>query len=399
MRPFAQLTGRIELQKHCLTAVKGLLSDLQRKNTESVAYRHGQHRRALQRFIGEAAWEHEPILQKLSEHIGEKIGRPDGVIVFDPSAFEKCGNKSAGVARQWLGRFGKVDNGQVGVFMAYASKTQHALCNARLFLPQEWTDNKSRCAAAGIPEQAYATHKSRGQLCLEMLEQSGGFLPHAWITGDDELGRPTWFRRALRQRAEQYVLGVPAHTQIRDLDTAPPPYRGRKPAGPFLSVEKWREALDKRRWRKITIRAGEKGHMVMRIAAGRVLAITERGKHGSGQEELLVVTQRPEGNGMRYDYYLSNASPEESLAELARVINAEHRIEECFKRAKSEAGLADYECRTWKGWHHHITLSLLATWFLTVEVLEKKTPALTQCADGALHHCHVFAPALYAKTH
>jgi SRSO17 transposase len=400
VRPFAQLTGRIELQKHCLTAIKGLLSDLKRKNTESVAYRHGQHRRALQRFVGEAEWEHEPILQKLSGHVGDKIGQANGVIVFDPTAFEKCGKKSAGVARQWLGRFGKVDNGQVGVFMAYATDKQYGLCNARLFLPQEWTDNKSRCKAAGIPEHACAKHKSRGQLCLEMLEQSGKFLPHAWITGDDELGRPTWFRRALRQRNEQYILGVPSNILIRDLEDAPPySGRGRKPAGAFLSVEKWGDALDKGSWKKITVRDGEKRRMVMKIAAGRVLAITERGKQGSGQEELLVVTQRPEGKGVRHDYYLSNASPDESLAELARVINAEHRIEECFKRAKSEAGLADYECRTWKGWHHHITLSLLATWFLTLEVLEKKTPALTQCADGTLNHCHVFASALYAQAH
>jgi SRSO17 transposase len=397
VRPFAKRIGRIELQGHCLTAIKGLLSDLKRKNTESVAYRHGQHRRALQRFIGEAEWDHEPILQKLFEQVGEKIGRPNGVIVFDPSAFEKCGNKSAGVARQWLGRFGKVDNGQVGVFMAYASGKQYGLCNARLFLPKEWNENKSRCKAAGIPEQAYAEHKSRGQLCLEMLNQSGQFLPHAWITSDDELGRPTWFRRALRQRGEQYVLGVPSNTQIRDPGNAPAySGRGRKPAGPFFSVEQWRDGLSKDRWQEVKIRDGEKGPMVMKIAAGRVLAITERGKQGSGQEELLVVTQRPEGTGTRCDYYLSNAAPDECLTELARVINAEHRIEECFRRAKSEAGLADYECRTWKGWHHHITLSLLATWFLTLETLEKKTPAVTQRADGTLNHCHVFASALYA---
>lgn len=355
---------------------------------------------ALQRFVGEANWDHEPMLQKLAGHIGEKIGRPDGVIVFDPSAFEKNGNKSAGVARQWLGRFGKVDNGQVGVFMAYAAGTQYALCNARLFLPQEWTDNPSRCQAAGIPEQAYTRHKSRGQLCLEMLEHSGKLLPHAWITGDDELGRPTWLRRALRKRGEQYVLGVPSNILIRDLEQVPPRSgRGRKPAGPFISVATWREHLDSTRWQTITLRDGEKGRLVMKIATGRVLARTEQGKQGSGQEELLIVTQRPEGTGVRHDYYLSNASPDESLAELARVINAEHRIEECFKRAKSEAGLADYECRTWKGWHHHITLSLLATWFLTVEMLEKKTPALTQRADGTRDHCHVFASALYAHAH
>jgi SRSO17 transposase len=395
VRPFAKCMGRIELQGHCLTAIKGLLSGLQRKNIESVAYQHGQHRRALQRFIGEAEWEHEPILQKLSGQIGEKIGRANGVIVFAPSAFEKCGNKSAGVALQRLGRFSKVVNGQFGVFMAYASHKQYGLCNARLFLPKEWTDDKSRCKAAGIPEQAYTKHKSRAQLCLEMLEQSGQFLPHAWIKGDGELGRPAWFRCELRQRGEQYVLGVPSHMQLHNPgNTTAYSGRSRKPAEQFLSVEQWKNALSSDRWQEVTMRDGKKGPIVMKIAAGRVLPITERDEQGSEQEELLVVTQRPEGESTRCDYYLSNAAPEERLAELTRVINTEDTIQECFRHARSEAGLADYECRTWKGWNHHITLSLLATWFLTFETLEKKTPAITQRDDGTFNNCHAFASAL-----
>jgi SRSO17 transposase len=365
--PFIDSLGRREAKQNARVYLSGLLSDLERKNVESIAYRHDQDRRGLQRFIGLAPWPHQPLLEELAQQVGGQIGEKDGVIVFDPSAYQKCGNDSVGVQRQWLGRLGKIDNGQVGIYMGYASRQEHALVDVRLYLPQEWAKDKKRRKKCGVPKEI--RYRTRQELALEMLAANGKYLPHAWIAGDDEMGRSSRFRRDLRALDEQYLLDVPSNTNIRDLQAVAPPYggQGQPPKQPFQRVDVWCDALNKSAWARIDVRDGEKGPLVLEIVKRRVLARTERGRD-AGAEELLVVTRSPEENGkMKYDYHLSNAHPDTPLAELARVVKAEHRIEDGIKRAKSEAGLSDYEVRTWAGWHHHQTLSLIAAWFLIRE--------------------------------
>jgi SRSO17 transposase len=311
-------------------------------------------------------------LSELARQVGQAIGEPDGVIVFDPSGFQKKGNASVGVARQWLGRLGKVDNGQVGVYMGYASRVEHALVDVRLYLPKEWSQDKTRRRACGVPKRI--RFRSRHDLALEMLAEQGGFLPHAWIAGDDEMGRSTRFRRDLRGSGEHYILAVPSNTNIRDLAKKGPPYRGQgpRPKPPFERVDRWREALPAQAWERVEVRDGEKGPLVVEMAKARVVARTERScRHAA--EELLVVSRCLDENGnAKHDYYLSNADPDTPLEALARAVKAEHRVEECLQRGKSEAGLADYEVRTWAGWHHHQALSLIATWFLVQETRRAK---------------------------
>ncbi|MGD9855359.1 MAG: IS701 family transposase [Planctomycetaceae bacterium] len=304
MEPLIESLGRTEQVQHARTFVQGLLSDLDRKNTESIAYRFGQERMPLQWFIGVSDWDGRPLRSELVRQVGQTLGAPDSVIVFDPSAFPKSGKASVGVARQWCGRLGKVDNCQVAVYMGYASSREHALVDLRLYLPKEWTTDRARREKAGIPKDV--RYRTRHQLCLEMLAEHGAQLPHQWIAGDDEMGRPYWFRKRLDRLDEQYLLSVPSHTLIR--------YKDR-------------------------------------------------------DDQTVVKT----------DYDLSNASPDTGLSEFARVAKAEHRIEQCLQRGKSEAGLADYEVRHWKGWHHHQTLSLIASWFLLTEAGRGKkwTPAIT----------------------
>ena len=192
------------------------------------------------------------------------------------------------------------------------------------------------------------------------------------------MGRCSKFRATLRERSERYLLAVPSNTLIRDLETQPPEWSGRgaKPKTPFVQVARWLETLVPEQWKQTEVRDGEKGPLAVRIIKRRVKAKNQGSR--KGPEELLVVTQVPEKNGKwKTDYHLSNADPETPLEELARVAKAEHRIEETFKCAKSEAGLADYEVRTWRGWHHHQVLSLVATWFLTCEARrgEKMDPS------------------------
>jgi hypothetical protein len=162
---------------------------------------------------------------------------------------------------------------------------------------------------------------------------------------------------------------------VRDLQVDPPAYAGfgRPPKRPWTRVDKWTASLDKRDWTKVDVRDGTKGPLVVEVAKCRVVARTE--KRQEGHEEVLVVIRykdRDDRRVLKTDYYLSNASPDIEEREFARAAKAEHRIEECIQRAKSQAGLADYEVRNWKGWHHHQILSLIATWFLITEARRGK---------------------------
>jgi SRSO17 transposase len=369
--PFVATLGETEQRKHATEYISGLLSNLERKTGESIAYLHDQERQGIQKFIGYVPWDHQPLLAMLTDQVGEQLGEPDGVLVFDPSGFPKKGTKSVGVARQWCGRLGKVDNCQVGVYMAYVSRKGHALVNTRLYLPEEWAKDRDRRCEAGVP--ITIKFHTRHELALEMLEECGARLPHAWVAGDDEMGRPTSFRRELGTRGQRYLLAVPSNTLIRDTDATPPEYsgRGRHPKSPFTRVDRWCAALLESAWTKIDVRDGEKGPLVLEVVKCRVQARTETG--GTGPDELLFLTRdRQADNTYKLDYYLSNAAPGTPLKELAWVAKAEHRIEECLKLAKGEAGLGDYQVRTWRSWHHHQTLSLLAAWFLNQETRRGK---------------------------
>jgi SRSO17 transposase len=158
MEPFVEHLVRSEQVEHARTFVEGLLSDLQHKNTESIAYFFGQERLPLQVFVGTSNWNDKPLRQELVRQVGEQLGEEDGVIVFDPSAFPKSGKESVGVARQWCGRLGKVDNCQVGVYMGYVSSKEHALVDTRLYLPKEWTKDKQRMQKGGRAQGCALSH-------------------------------------------------------------------------------------------------------------------------------------------------------------------------------------------------------------------------------------------------
>ncbi len=373
LQPFVEVLRTPEQQTNAQQYVQGLLSDLDSKDVESIAYLHDRERQGLQKFIGQAEWDYQPLLTELVRQVGAELGEADGVLVFDPSAFAKKGTESVGVQRQWCGRLGKIDNCQVGIYLGYVSRREHALVDVRLYLPKEWANRKRRRQKAGVP--AAIRFRTRHELILEMLDERGPALPHAWISGDDELGRCAWFRQELRSRQECYLLAVPSNTLVRDLTTPEPPHggRGRRPAVPFTRVDRWCAAVPETVWQTVEVRDGEQGPVVVQVAWTLVQARTAG--QASAVAELLVVFRERQGDGTwKHDYLLSNAALGTPVAEFARVFKAQHRIEECLKRAKGEAGLADYQVRTWEGWHHHQTLSLLATWFLTQETRRGKNP-------------------------
>jgi len=385
---------------HMHLYLQGLLSHLERKNAEKIATFVDVECQVIQDFIGTAPWDHRPLVTVLVGQVAARLGEPDGIIAFDPSSFPKRGTHSVGVKRQWCSHRGKVDNCQVGVFMGYVSHHDHALLDFRLYLPEEWVHDELRRHACHVPKEV--RYHTRQEQCLEMLDAWGEQIPHGWVTGDDELGRHTRFRHALRERGERYVLGVPCTTTMRDLEAPWPVYqgRGRPPKAPWQSVTQWRQNLDAEAWTYLTVRDGEKGPVAIEMVKCRVQTRIERKR--TGPEEWLVVTRRPlsderaleprasrdatdQDARYRYHYYLSPTCvtkgelTEPTLAELARVIKAGACIEASFKRGKSEVGMDEYQVRTWEGWHHHIALSLLAVWFLIGETHrgQQVTPALT----------------------
>src|SRR5216683_2004658 len=387
-------------QRNVPLYLAGLLSHLDRKNAETIAALVDVERLVMQDFIGTAPWDHRPLVKVLVGEVVDRLGEPDGVIAFDPSSFPKRGTHSVGVKRQWCGHRGKVDNCQVGVYMGYVSRHDHALLDFRLSLPEEWTRDERRRQECHVPTEV--RYHTRQEQCVEMLDAWRDHVPHGWVTGDDELGRHTRFRHELRERGERYVLGVPCTTTMRDLEAPLPAYqgRGRRPKSPWPSVTQWRQGLEAEAWTYLTVRDGEKGPVEIELVKCRVQTRIERKR--TGPAEWLVVTRRPLADAQaweprasrdatdqdacyRYQYYLTPTCVSEmeleepSLAELARVIKAGACIEASFKRGKGEVGMDAYQVRTWQGWHHHMALSLMAMWFLVGETHrgQSLTPALT----------------------
>ena len=281
-----------------------------------------------------------------------------------PAAFPKKGTESCGVDRQWCGRLGKVDNCQVGVFLAYAAEAGYAPLDRRLYLPEDWADDPARREKCHVPPEIEFQEKWR--IALDLLDRSLPGLPHGWIVGDDEFGRAAEFRAALRQRAERYVLDVPCNTTVRDLERRRPPRKragvGRKREVPFRRADAWAASQPESRWERITVRDGEKGPLEVDAMTVRVRA-KQDGR--IGPEERLVVI-RPVGEP-RVDYALTNAGPEVPLAELVRVQRQRHRIEEVFEAGNGEAGLDHYEVQELGRLASPYDAVAVALWFLCLE--------------------------------
>jgi SRSO17 transposase len=365
LKRYLPLFYREEQRQHAAAVVRGLLSGLERKTAEPIAREAGIPRKNLQYFVGCGQWDDEAVMAELRAHARDELADPTAVLVIDPSAFPKKGDDSCGVARQWCGRLGKVDNCQVGVFLAYAAPKGYAPLDRRLYLPEDWAADPQRRKKGHVPPDV--VFQQRWRIALDLLDRSRAELPHAWVAADDEFGRVAEFRQALRQRGERYVLDVPCNTTVRDLDGRRPPRKkagvGRKREVPFRRADTWAARQPAGRWTRLTIRDGEKGPLEVEALTARVRAKQER---RIGPEERLLVV-RTLGPGAKTDYTLTNATAEVPLEELVRARSERHRIEQVFQEAKGEAGLAHYEVRSWVGWHHHITLSLLAVWFLGLE--------------------------------
>lgn len=357
---------RKEQREAATVVIQGKLSNLQRKTCEPIAIEAGLARKPLQKLVGAGKWDDDAVLGELGRHVGAELGDPEAVLIIDPSGFPKKGTESCGVGRQWCGCLGKVDNCQVGVFVSYASCHGHTLVDGRLYLPEDWATDGKRRAKCYVPKDVIFQKKWR--IGLELLDRVRCRLPHRWVVGDDELGRVTELRAQLREWQELYVLDVPCNTLVREVEPGPGPGRGL-----FARFEVWAARQPKQRWKTLTMRDGEKGPIRVQVLKRRLQTKDEAGHVGPTETGLVIRTLGDDG---QTSYALSNADREVSAVALTRPKLERHRIEEDLKAGKQEVGLSHYEVRSWTGWHHHVTLSLLALWFVVSESLrlKKKRP-------------------------
>ena len=371
---FAASFGRKQWREHSRNYLQALLVQAQeRRNAENLSESVGISARAMQRFLTEARWSDDTVIGRLQEYLAPRLGHPEAVWVFDGSDFPKQGRKSAGVARQYCVRLGKVANCQAGMFLACVSPLGRALVDKRLYLPGSWTSDPGRCAAAGVPEER-RSYRSKTELALELLERALGLghLRAGWVAGDDAFGMSPSFRDGLVALGMRYVLDVPGGTPVWPLEpawTSPeyhPEYQGsgrpRKPKlrdGQRRTMEQRRDELPDGAWREITVAQGSQGPRTYRFSAQRV-RVTKKGKPG---EEIWALYRR-NLDGSEPRYYLSNAPEDTTLEKLAYVGGSRWRIETEFETEKGDVGLDEYEARSWAGWHHHIAMCLLGGAFL-----------------------------------
>ena len=320
---FAPLFGRRETRDHSRYYLQALLVQSgERRNAENLSETVPASARVMQRFLAESPWNDDAIIGRLQEYLGPRLGHQDAVWVLDGSDFPKQGRKSVGVARQYCGRLGKVANCQAGMFLAYVSPLGRVLVDKGLYLPESWTSDKDRCAAAGVPEER-RSYRSKTELALEMLERAldRGHLQARWVAGDDAFGMSPSFRDGLAALGMHYVLDVPAGFTVWPVEPewTSPAYQGRgaprKPrllSGQRRTMEERSNELPEEAWREITVAEGSQGPRSYRFSAQRVRP-TSRRKPG----EIHWGIWRRNLDGSEPRYYLSNAPEDTPLETLA----------------------------------------------------------------------------------
>lgn len=399
---YLPLFPRREHRDNAQIVVQGLLGGLERKTAEPIARARGVERKPIQAFVGCGAWDDEAVMAEVRRHVAQEMSNPHGVLVLDPSAFPKKGTESCGVKRQWCGRLGKVENCQLGVFLAYATDQGQAPLDRRLYLPKEWAADEDRRKKCHVPESV--KFRTSWAIGLEMIRAHGGSIAHGWVVADDEFGRVNAFRKGLRDGGERYVVDVPSDTRVRDLLAEPPAKAkgagGSRRKAPFLRVDAWARAQPPSAWRTIPVRDGEKGPITVEAIGTDVQTRGAGGRVGATTERLVVVRRQEQGQ-VHTSYHLSNAATDVPLDEVVRARSRRQQIEQMFAQGKGETGLGDYEVRSWVGWHHHMTLSLLALWFLCLEKRKvgEKNPGRDGAAGAPDRHAAAAAAAPHGARH
>jgi SRSO17 transposase len=352
--------ARPEPRRRALAYLKGLLSPVERKNGWQLAEQAGESTPdGMQRLLATADWDADAVREDLRAYVVEHLGDPEAVLVVDETGFLKKGAKSVGVQRQYSGTAGRIENCQIGVFLAYASAQGRTFLDRELYLPKEWAAARERRAEAGVPEEV--EFRTKPQLARRMLERVlAAGVPARWVTGDEVYGGDRRLRVWLEEQHVAHVLAV-------------------KSTEPLWTRTTWRQvaartlaaALPEAAWQRVSAGEGTKGPRVYDWAQVPIRALP-----AAGWDYWLLV-RRSIADPTELAYYVCFCPAETPLAELVRVAGTRWAIEESFESAKGEVGLDHYEVRRWAGWYRHITLALLAHAFLTVtrtQAAEKGEP-------------------------
>jgi SRSO17 transposase len=372
---FSELYYRQEQVHWGYKYLQGLLLPIACKAIQPMAQSlEGGNIQAMQQFIGQGQWYDQRLLHKHWSLVDASLGEEDGVLIIDSSGFPKRGDHSTGVARQWCGRLGKVENCQVGVFAGYASSQGYTLLDRRLYLPEHWfdEDHQQHREECGVPEEL--SFRTQPQLGLAMIADmvSEDTLRMRWVTCDEGFGKDPAFLDGITELGLWYMAEVPHSTRVwrRRPKTAVPPWsgHGRRPTKLRVvegepaaqRVDEIAEQIPSDQWQAYLVKEGSKGPLVAQCAFLRVVCVRD-GLPGS--EQWLVLRRGSEPDA-ELKTYLCNAPVEVSQSELVRIVGMRWPVETAIQDGKEGLGMDDYMVRTWLGWHHHMTLCILAHHYL-----------------------------------
>ena len=342
---------RPEPRRRALTYLRGLLSPVERKNGWQLAEQAGDATPdGVQRLLYNYRWEADLVRDDLRDYVVEHLGEADGVVVVDETGFLKKGDKSVGVQRQYSGTAGRIENCQVGVFLAYASAKGRTLLDREVYLPQVWSDDWERRREAGVPEDVcFRTKPQLAQLMLRRALESG--VPFAWFTGDEVYGSDRKLRLWLEREEIPHVMAIKSNEKL---------WAWTDKGSLQERADRLASGVEESAWVRCSAGNGAKGPRVYDWAAVEIRPLREPGKGH------WLLARRSLAKPGELAYYVCFGPAETALEELVRVAGTRWAIEECFEEAKGEVGLDQYEVRRWDGWYRHITLAMLAQAYLTV---------------------------------
>ena len=389
MKLFKPAFQRVEQIRKSVTYLHGLLGNTTRKNIEQMALGQKEKVRSLQYFVGQSQWETEPVIAIHQGLIGDALGEEDGVALIDETSAVKQGTESVGVAAQYCGSVGKIANGQVGVYLGYASRKGYSLIEGRLFMPEKWFEEEhaEQRQVCGVPEDL--VFKTKPEIGLELLKNAlkRNTLAFFWVAADALYGDSPAFRDGVAATGKYYFTAIKENSLI--WCTSPKVHvpqwngHGRHPTRLCLSdtrkhplqVKQLVKQIQKQDWVRAVIKEGSKGPIVCDFA---FLRVTES-RGGLPAAELWLIIRRNLDDPSEIKYFFSNAPICTPLSEFVRISGMRWPIETIFEEAKGEIGIDHYEMRSWMGWHHHMLLVSLAHHFLVrLRILfQEQAPVLT----------------------
>ncbi|MFH1156386.1 MAG: IS701 family transposase [Pseudomonadota bacterium] len=380
---FADCFQRSESREHFLTYMAGQFSPIERKSIEPIALSmEGVNVRALQRFVSDTPWDESKILSKYHSRLDDDLGHPDGALIFEESGFVKKGQDSIGVARQYCGTIGKVDNCQVGVLAAYVSENGYALIDKKLFIPEQWFTDEFELRRLKCKLPSEISFRTKPQLAADIFNDivKEGSIPFKYVLADSVYGTSPDFISAIENITDKtYFVSVPKNTQcwLKQPMTITKNYRwGGKtktktllsdPETRPLSVDFLAKNINDFFWYRRQVSEGTKGPIVYEYTRRRVALAVD----GLPRKTVWLLIRRSLGENPEYSFFISNAMVSTRLKTLIWLSGLRWAIEQCFEETKTELGMDHYEVRKFPGWHHHILTCMLAHFFLWHPLLSR----------------------------